>query len=252
MRATHRQVFPGGAGSKSKFLSLPRNPALVVLLFLGVVTSSGPAQTGTNSTGTVYQLNQDSTFVQGCFAPCECPVMLGAVVRGTFVLTPTGFDGLYNTYAVDDVQWFVTIGDTNKLVTGKGTYKVGGEFALQQELSLYLQEDGGTVQHFDSGLVQESAPFPDIKVTISIHGQVCFDTVFGASASPFHLKMISSGANVILMWPTNASGFALQSTTNLGSAVVWSTNSAAPVLVNGQYAVTNPVSGSQRFFRLRQ
>src|SRR6266446_1552715 len=138
MRDTDAQVFSEGAGSQSKFLLL-RNPSLVVLLFLGVVTSSGPAQTGTSSTGTIYRLNQDSTFEQGCFAPCECPVMFVSAVRGTFVLTPTGFDGLFNTYAVDDLQWFVAKGDTNKLVTGKSTYKVGGEFALQQELSLYLR-----------------------------------------------------------------------------------------------------------------
>jgi hypothetical protein len=245
MSDTRTQVFPAGAGSQSRFRLPLRSPALVALLSCAVLTSNG--QTGNSST--IYRLNQDSTFQQGCFAPCECPVMLGSAVKGTFVLTPTGFDGQFNTYAVSNVQWAVAMESTNKLYTGQGTYKVGGG---QQELSLYLQEDGGTVQHFDSGLVQQSAPFPDLKVTISIHGQVCFDTVFGVSASPVHLKMISSGANVILMWPTNASGLALQSTTNLGSAAVWSTNSPAPVLVNGQYAVTNPVSGSQRFFRLRQ
>jgi hypothetical protein len=35
-----------------------------------------------------------------------------------------------------------------------------------------------------------------------------------------------------------------QSTTNLGSSAIWTTNSLAPVAVNGQYTVTNPVSGS--------
>ena len=35
-----------------------------------------------------------------------------------------------------------------------------------------------------------------------------------------------------------------QSTTNLGSSAIWTTNSLAPVVVNGQYMVTNPVSGS--------
>jgi hypothetical protein len=35
-----------------------------------------------------------------------------------------------------------------------------------------------------------------------------------------------------------------QSTTNLGSSAIWTTNSLAPVVVNGQYTLTNPVSGS--------
>jgi hypothetical protein len=201
---------------------------------------------------TVYWLNQDSTFEQGCFPPCLCPVLVGSAVRGTFVLTPTGFDALFNTYAVEDVHWVVSIGGTNMLVTGQGTYKLGGEVAFQQELSLYLQVGGATVEHFDSGLVAELTPFPDIKVTISTNRLVCFDTVFGVSASPVQVTMIPSRANVILMWPTNATGFILQSTTNLGSSAIWTTNSPAPVVINGQYAVTNPISGRQQFFRLSQ
>jgi len=40
-------------------------------------------------------------------------------------------------------------------------------------------------------------------------------------------------------------GHEAQSTTNLGSSAVWTTNSPAAVVVNGQYTVTNPVSGSE-------
>ena len=58
--------------------------------------------------------------------------------------------------------------------------------------------------------------------------------------------------NVILTWPTNAAGFTLQSTTNLVSPAVWTTDSPAPVVVNGQNTVTNPISGTQQFFRLSQ
>jgi hypothetical protein len=69
---------------------------------------------------------------------------------------------------------------------------------------------------------------------------------------PPTLSIFHSGANVILTWPTNAAGFTLQSTTNLVSSIVWSTNSPAPVIVNGQNAVTNPISGPQKFYRLSQ
>jgi hypothetical protein len=68
---------------------------------------------------------------------------------------------------------------------------------------------------------------------------------------------MASGTNVIVTWPTNYAGFddsgyTLQSSTNLGSALGWSSVSAAPVVVNSQYTVTNPVSGSQIFYRLNQ
>jgi hypothetical protein len=64
------------------------------------------------------------------------------------------------------------------------------------------------------------------------------------------LKLTRSGPYMILSWPTNFNEFTLQSTPNFGPSIVWSTNFAAPVVVNGQNAVTNPISGTQQFFRL--
>jgi len=80
------------------------------------------------------------------------------------------------------------------------------------------------------------------------------DTVFSLSFAP-QLTIIPSTENVILSWPTNVAGFdymglILQSTTNLISSVVWSAVSPAPAIVDGQNTVTNPITGTQRFFRL--
>jgi len=75
-------------------------------------------------------------------------------------------------------------------------------------------------------------------------------TVFSFSLPP-QQTIIHSGANVILTWPTNATGFTLQATTNLASPV-WTTNSPAPVVLNGQNTVTNPISGTKQFYRLSQ
>jgi hypothetical protein len=71
-------------------------------------------------------------------------------------------------------------------------------------------------------------------------------------SSPAQLSITPSGTNVILTWPTNAVGFTLQSTTNLSSPAVWSTNSPAPVVIGGQNVITNPISGAQQYYRLRQ
>src|SRR5437773_1934735 len=118
-----------------------------------MATSSDLANAQSADGPVLYRLNSDSSFEQGCFAPCDCALMMAGPVKGTFVLTPTGFDGLFNTYAVSEVHWSFSINGTATVVTGKGTYKVGGEVALQQELSLYLQINGGNLEHFDSGLV---------------------------------------------------------------------------------------------------
>jgi len=69
-------------------------------------------------------------------------------------------------------------------------------------------------------------------------------TVFSLSLPLPQLTISLSGTNIILTWPTNAAGFTLQSTTNLLSPAVWT-------IVSGQYAVTNPISGTQQFFRLK-
>ena len=72
------------------------------------------------------------------------------------------------------------------------------------------------------------------------------------SVSMPRLVIIHSGTNVIVTWPTNFTGYTLQSTTNLVSPAVWITNTPAPVVVNTNNAVTNGVSGSRKFYRLSQ
>ncbi len=47
-------------------------------------------------------------------------------------------------------------------------------------------------------------------------------------------------------------GFTLQSTSSFVSPAIWTTVSPAPVIVNGQNTVTNPISGTGRFYRLSQ
>jgi hypothetical protein len=78
-----------------------------------------------------------------------------------------------------------------------------------------------------------------------------YGTVFSlALESAPQLNITPAGTNVILTWTNNATGFTLEFTTNLTPPAIWSTNSTAPVVVSGQYTVTNPISGTQKFYRL--
>jgi hypothetical protein len=65
---------------------------------------------------------------------------------------------------------------------------------------------------------------------------------------PLEIRL-SLGGSQVIAWPTNATGYTLQSTTNLASPV-WTAVSSGPVVVNGRNTVTNPISGTQQFFRL--
>jgi uncharacterized repeat protein (TIGR03803 family) len=82
-------------------------------------------------------------------------------------------------------------------------------------------------------------------------------TVFSVTLPAPQLTITASDTNVIMTWPTNAAGisfagYTLQSTTNLVSPAVWTPVSPGPVVVNGQFTVTNPITGTQQFYQLSQ
>ena len=66
---------------------------------------------------------------------------------------------------------------------------------------------------------------------------------------PF-LSATMQGTNAVLKWPTNAPGFTLQWSANLGSPI-WSNAIPSPAVVNGQFTVTNGVTNNLRFYRLK-
>ena len=81
-------------------------------------------------------------------------------------------------------------------------------------------------------------------------------TVFSLSFPSPQLTIKRSGTNVNLTWPSGVagysySGYTLQCTTNL-LPTAWNPVSPAPVLVNTNYAVTNAISGTRKFYRLSQ
>jgi len=234
---------------KRNIPSLVAKAAFVALLLGGVAE----AQTASGSS-VLYRLNTDSSFQRGCFPPCECPIMIGEPVKGTFLLTPTGFDGLFSNYSVTVVNWNVSINGIATVVTGTGTYKIGGEVALQQELSLDLQMDGGSVEHFESGLVPDPVVFPDIEVSISTNRQFCFDTVFNVNASPMPLPQLHIGFGntntVVLSWEVAAAPFVLQECFDLAKSN-WTIVTNTPTVIGQQNQVVLPRSSGNRCFRLQ-
>jgi hypothetical protein len=56
---------------------------------------------------------------------------------------------------------------------------------------------------------------------------------------------------MVFKWPTNALAFGLQWSTNL-STRIWSNAVPAPVIVSGQYTVTNNMTNKARFYRLKK
>src|SRR5215510_8329933 len=94
-----------------------------------------------------YTLAPTSEFLTGCFGSCDCAV-IGVPLRGDFQLEFTADNGLFRTYALRNVDWTFGSPGAEKPITGAGVYRVGGEVAVQQELTLDLRV-AGRDQHFD-------------------------------------------------------------------------------------------------------
>src|SRR6185295_11939290 len=131
----------------------------------------------------IYErLTSETTYEQGCHDPCACPIFTFQPVIGTFRLIPAGVDPLFQRYTVAGVDWTLP----GRRITGSGSYRIGGEVALMQQLTLDLSTNGGPVTRFDSGLVGVSVQFPRLNVSINDRvGDACFYADIMVNAVPF-------------------------------------------------------------------
>ena len=240
--------------SKASFPSRLTEGVLVMGLMSAITASNDVVNAQSAPVPVLYRLNPDCNFQRGCFAPCMCPIMILQPVSGTFLLTPEVASGFSTIYSVTQVRWSIANNATNMSVTGSGTYEVGGEPAPQQELSLYLQIDGGNVEHFDSGLLTNSVSFPHINVSISTNHQYCFDTVFKVSASPtavpqLHLGITSTNT-VLLSWPVSPYPFILQESTDL-TANNWITVTNTSTATGQENQAVLPISTGMKCYRIQ-
>ena len=138
-----------------------------------------------------------------------------------------------------------------------GTTLAGGTSGMGTLFAINTDGSGFTNLYNFTGGGDGASPQSDLVLsgntlygTAASGGSSGNGTLFSFTLPRPRLAITRSGTNVILTWSAGISGYTLESTTNLGSAMVWTTNSTAPVVVNGQNTVTNPVSGSQKFYRL--
>jgi hypothetical protein len=128
-----------------------------------------------------------------------------------------------------------------------------------------LYDDDTSLTPYFLNLTPSSVSFNGIAYVLTNNTPYSFVVIFNgvgftgasgdylqpASSMIPQVAIVISGKNAILTWPTSASGYALQSTTNLVSASSWVTHAASPVVINGQNTVTNPITGSPLYFRLK-
>src|SRR6266540_1381316 len=69
---------------------------------------------------------------------------------------------------------------------------------------------------------------------------------------PVSLNARPNGNELIISWPTSAVGFILQSTLDLTAPITWLDFTNPPTVIGAQFTVTNSISGSAQFYRLRK
>jgi len=242
---------------------------------------------GTSSHGTVFALNTDGTGFTTLYnftgdfdgqGPYDALILSSNILYGTTIrggssnngtvfaveTSGTGFRTLHTFTGGSDggLSGASLVLSSNTLY---GTEQVGGSFGNGTVFALNTDGRGFTTLHSFTGApfsTNTDGAYPDTALALSSHtlygtarvgGSFGNGTLFGISLGLSSPQLMFSGSekNLVFTWPTNATGFNLQSTTNLASPV-WTTNPVAPVVINGQFTVTNPISGTQQFFRLSQ
>lgn len=173
----------------------------------------------------------------------------------------TGFTNIYHfTGGINGAFPFgglVLSGDTLYGTTmGLDSADYGTVFSVKTDgtgfTTLYTFSGGSDGHHPMAGVILSGRT---LYGTTSGGGASDNGTVFSVSLGPVslpQLAIIPAGTNVVLSWPGSAAGFALQSTTNIAPSAGWNPVFPTPVIVNGQFTVTNPISLTPQFFRLSQ
>lgn len=134
--------------------------------------------------GIFYELTSDSSFFQGCVGPCICPVQEVGQIEGTFDLVLMTPSSLFTRYAMTKIHWTrINSEQVIRRITGNGTYQIGGQVSLMQQMTQFLSVDGKSPVTFDSGLVPVKSPFPDISIEVDL-GKQCHDLWMNIGAEP--------------------------------------------------------------------
>lgn len=114
-----------------------RSSALFVVIAFGLGATGASAQV----TNAAYTLLEGSTLVDDCLI-CARPTLIHPL-RGGFELVLQEENPLFSSYRLTNISFHVSSG-TNLLyeVSGTGTYRIGGEVAVVQEMTLDVTVNG--------------------------------------------------------------------------------------------------------------
>ncbi len=159
---------------------------LIVALVCGSCVSAAHAQTGIR-----YKLDPGSTLTQErCLGPCACA--LGPIIgpmAGTFTLTLLNQGPLFTEFALSAADLGAALEFYAVTFRGQGQYRLGGEVALTQEITLSLiasSPPSPSPQTYASGpvAINPQVLFPKIDIAAPGPLQGCFKNTLHLVAAP--------------------------------------------------------------------
>lgn len=145
------------------------------------------------------------TLLEGSQLTDDCPVCgrptIVVPMRGRFELRLLETNPLFNRYAVENISFTAggPPGFTYK-VTGHGTFRMGGEVALVQEMSLEVEVDNGTTKtlcRLTNATSAVQRPWPMIRIDL--------DQTNGTPTQVYELDLAAAPLREI--WFSTANGF---------------------------------------------
>jgi hypothetical protein len=133
---------------------------------------------------------------------------------------------------------------SNSLAGAGNTFYIGNQSGGNLNAFRYQKNS-----HTGNGQVSQFTIWNRLLTTNEVAAQ--FSALSVSAGPPPTLSIAASGTNAIISWPSSTdSGYALQSTTNLASPNWLSAGVSAVVGTNN--VVTNSISGSAQFYRLKK
>src|SRR3954470_15472858 len=170
--------------------------ALGVALFLALGRTAF-AQTPTTNRPWSYLLLNDSTLTDDC-PICGRPTV-AMPMRGTFQLRLLESSVIASRYALENIS-FSAGSSRFYRVTGSGTFQIGGEVAVVQQMSLQLQIDDGVTNklcYFTDPPSALGRPWPMIDISL--------DQTNGTLTQQYSLRL--AAAPVREIWFSTISSF---------------------------------------------
>jgi uncharacterized repeat protein (TIGR03803 family) len=203
---------------------------------------------GVSGNGTVFALNTNGTGFTNLhnFTPVS-----GALDTNSDGSGPTGLILLGQTL-------YGTAG-------GGGASDAGTVFALNTDGTGFTTLHSFALANYDASYEVTNSDGASPICELALSGNILYGTASSGGTNgngtvfslalppPLQLTVAPSGDDITVSWPTNYVGYILQRSVNLGVAG-WNTYTLQfpPVISNGQFVVTLPITSSQQgYYRLR-